>query len=136
MSDIDALQTELTTDPLGRGYAGMTDEQAAADLNTVYRDNPNPPDVVSSAAIWNALDGTEYDALSAGDKALVDFIGGLGGDIPIGSGLIKTKLFAVFAGGTTSRNNLIALASGGQVSRGQELGLGHVTPGIVEEARR
>lgn len=136
MSDIDALKTELTTDPLGRGYAGMTDEQAAADLNTVYRDNPNPPEVVSAAAIWNALDATEYDGLNQTNQGVVDFIGGLGGDIPIASGLIKTKLFALFGAGTTSRNNLIALASGGQVSRGQELGVGKVSAGFVEEARR
>ncbi len=31
------LNTELTTDPLSRGYSGMTDAQAADDLNTVYR---------------------------------------------------------------------------------------------------
>jgi len=28
-----ALKAELTDDPLARGYSGMTDEQAAADLN-------------------------------------------------------------------------------------------------------
>jgi hypothetical protein len=31
------LSDELANDPLTRGYAGMTDVQAAADLNTVYR---------------------------------------------------------------------------------------------------
>ncbi len=31
------LQDELKSDPLGRGYATMTDEQVASDLNTVYR---------------------------------------------------------------------------------------------------
>jgi len=31
------LIAELTGDPLGRGYAGMSDSQAAADLNTAYR---------------------------------------------------------------------------------------------------
>ena len=31
------LKTELTDDPLARGYSGMTDQQAADDLNTVYR---------------------------------------------------------------------------------------------------
>jgi len=37
MADIDALSQELTNDPLGRGYSGMTDQQAADDLNTAYR---------------------------------------------------------------------------------------------------
>lgn len=35
--DYVALINELTTDPLTRGYSGMTDAQAATDLNTVYR---------------------------------------------------------------------------------------------------
>ena len=37
MSRWDDIKTELDTDPLGRGYAGMTDAQAAADMNTAYR---------------------------------------------------------------------------------------------------
>jgi len=32
------LSDELTNDPLTRGYAGMTDEEATTDLNTEYRD--------------------------------------------------------------------------------------------------
>jgi hypothetical protein len=31
--DIGALASELTTDPLARGYAGMSDQAAADDLN-------------------------------------------------------------------------------------------------------
>lgn len=38
--DYPVLADELTTDPLVRGYAGMTDAQAADDLNTVYRSSP------------------------------------------------------------------------------------------------
>lgn len=36
--DWQVLKTELTTDPLTRGYSTMSDIQAANDLNTVYRD--------------------------------------------------------------------------------------------------
>jgi len=36
--DYAALSVELTTDPLTRGYSGMSDEAATADLNTEYRD--------------------------------------------------------------------------------------------------
>lgn len=32
-----SLKSEITADPLGRGYAGMTDQQVADDLNSVYR---------------------------------------------------------------------------------------------------
>jgi len=33
----DALKDELLTDPLGRGYSGMSDQAAVDDLDTVYR---------------------------------------------------------------------------------------------------
>ena len=39
MADLVALKAELDTDPLVRGYAGMTDAQAATDLNLVNRPN-------------------------------------------------------------------------------------------------
>jgi len=38
-----ALTSELTVDPLTRGYAGMTDQQAADSLNAVDRPNVNGP---------------------------------------------------------------------------------------------
>ena len=129
------LETELTTDELSRGYATMSNREAADDLNIVYRDNPNPPTSVSAAALWNAFDPTEYDALSAGDRATVDFIGDLGSDVPIASGLIKNKVFAVFGAGSVSRTNIIALTVVPQVSRGVELGLGKVGEGDVWDVR-
>lgn len=120
-AQIAILADELSNDPIARGYSGMTDQEAADDLNTVYRDDPSPPQTINGAQIWNAIDATEYDALSADDKALVDFFFP-GGDLPIQSGLIKTKLFGIFGGGTTTRANLIALAQP-QITRAQELGI-------------
>jgi len=32
-----SLKTEITTDPLSRGYSGMTNLEAANDMNTAYR---------------------------------------------------------------------------------------------------
>ena len=43
MTDLVALKSELDDDPLGRGYAGMTDQQASDSLNTM--DRPGPVDV-------------------------------------------------------------------------------------------
>lgn len=37
MAEISVLIAELSTDPLGRGYAAMSDEEAADDLNLAYR---------------------------------------------------------------------------------------------------
>ena len=36
-TDLQALKTEINTDPLTRGYSGMTDLQIADDLNDEYR---------------------------------------------------------------------------------------------------
>jgi hypothetical protein len=44
MSNAAALQAELTTDPLSRGYAGMTDAQVVTSLMTVV-DRPVPVDI-------------------------------------------------------------------------------------------
>ncbi len=129
------LEIELTVDELNRGYAGMSDRAAADDLNTVYRDDPNPPTSVFAAALWNAFDPTEYGALSVENKVDMDYIGGLGSDIQVSSGLIKNKVFAVFGVASVSRANIIALTTAPQVSRGVELGLGQVGEGDVWDVR-
>lgn len=57
-----ALQSELTADPLSRGYASMSDADAAASLNAINRAGPNivvPPGAVIA---YLALQG-KYFAL-------------------------------------------------------------------------
>ncbi len=53
MADIAKLKTELTGDRLGRGYTGMTDQQAADDLNTKYRTRNR--DVMTGDEVFQAL---------------------------------------------------------------------------------
>ena len=65
--DYSILNTELTTDPLGRGYAGMTAEQATDDLNTVYRDK-NRTSMLGSE-IWENTDAADFAALSDAKKS-------------------------------------------------------------------
>ena len=48
--DLVALNAELTTDPLVRGYAGMGNAAAADDLNTFYRQGP-----AAEGALYNYL---------------------------------------------------------------------------------
>lgn len=49
-ADIQVIKTEIDTDPLTRGYAPMTDQQVADDLNTLYRPGPAAP-----GALFNYL---------------------------------------------------------------------------------
>ena len=61
MSD---LKTELDADPLVRSYSGMTDQEAADDLNTAYRTRNRAR--LGGDEIAQAADSTEFDALDDG----------------------------------------------------------------------
>lgn len=64
MSDIDPLVDELANDPLGRGYAGMTAQQAADDLNAIIRTRPRT--AVPASEVFARFVPAEYDAALAG----------------------------------------------------------------------
>lgn len=65
-NQIGILKTEISTDPLSRGYSGMTDLEVADDLNTVYRTKVR--DYISGSEILNATDDAEFDALQETKK--------------------------------------------------------------------
>lgn len=46
MMDFFALKTEITTDPLTRGYSAMSDAEVAVDMNTAYRSAPGTLEAV------------------------------------------------------------------------------------------
>jgi len=61
--DTVALKAEIDSDPLGRGYAGMTDRQVADDLNTFYREGtPDPGAMFQYLAENKAKDGVAATA--------------------------------------------------------------------------
>lgn len=133
---IDALRDELTNDPLARGYAGMTTAQKIASLNAV--DRTLPVAAVSGSEIYNAIDQTEFDALGDPDKAKVDRITSLSdpvnlADLP--AGRARATLVAIFTpgAGPISRAALIALTTR-PVSRAEELGIGSVDIGFIDNA--
>lgn len=66
----DVLKDELTSDPLGRGYAGMSDEEAAADLNISNR--PRGRTSMSGDEIFQATNPGEFVALSTGSGNTAD----------------------------------------------------------------
>lgn len=132
--DLVALKSELTTDPLARGYSGLGDEAAANNLNTVNRTRERP--TVTGAQIYNALDPAEFTALSAANQTKVRDIFGLGGDIDVRTGRnARVVLLSLFGAATATRAALAALVQE-PCSRAVELGLGTVTPSDVADARR
>ena len=127
------LATELTVDPLARGYAGMANHQARADsLNTANR--TLTVDVLSSAQIYEAIDVSEFQALTDAQKAYVRDILGLGDSVAVGTGnKARTVLIGAFGGGSTTISALAALLDT-TVSRAVELGLGLVEVGHIIDA--
>ena len=128
-----ALKTELTTDPLGRGYAVMTDEQAAASL--ALSDRQADRDMLDSALLVASIVRAEYATLSANDKDYVRLVGAVDGPLPLTANL-KTQLGAIFPAGSATRANLVALLKR-TGSRAEELNLGgSPTPSDVADAKR
>ena len=124
------LADEINTDPLSRGYDSMTDQQVADDINTEYRTTVIPE--VSPTDIYQAIDPPEWVALSALFQLVVTNVISLP-TVPT-SGNTADGLLAAFGPGTTTRTNLIALATG-NISRGVELEIGEPHAGDVGFAR-
>ncbi len=68
MADAEAIQIELTTDPLIRGYAQMSDQEAYTSLRV--KDRPSALRV-SGTELLGALEKTEYSGLDTGKKSQV-----------------------------------------------------------------
>ena len=81
-AQLEILKGEITTDPLTRGYSGMTDAQIADDLTTAYRERNL--DRLDASTVFNAIDKAEYNALSDANKAMVWNILHLGEINPFG----------------------------------------------------
>ncbi len=129
--DYQVLKTELTTDPLVRGYSAMTDAEAAADLNTVYRTRTRP--FVYGWEILNETDDTEFGALTDVQKnQWLSMCGTL--EIDTGSGVAKSLEATFFGAGTTTRTNLQAIRIE-DISRAVEIVGADVKTGDVGYAR-
>lgn len=129
--DLAALKTELTTDPISRGYGSLSDEQAAESLNAPNR-QPNR-ESLTGGMLAASIVRSELAALATADQNYVRALLPCG-DIPL-TATIKTELGSIFGVGTTTRTNLLALLKR-TGSRAEELGLGFVTPSNVADARR
>lgn len=127
------LRDELQADLLGRGYSGMDDAAAAADLNTAYRSR-NRTSLTASEVLQN-LDLAEWDALQTvadGADAAADIAGhkvrnvglvlsaaaGDGGVDPFGKA--QDLIVGAFGGGSATVTALKA-ARVEAISRAEEL---------------
>lgn len=119
---LDALKAEVETDPLGRGYAGMTDQQLVDSLNAVDREVNR--ETMTGTEILNEINVAEWNALTNAQRQTVWDIVHLGTINPFG--VEATLMTSVFGGGSATITALAA-ARKVAVSRAQELGIGVVT---------
>ena len=154
MSRFQTLADELNNDPLGRGYAGMTDAQAAADINTEYRDVNYPVSLAAlELATRESLKWAEYqERAQAKDNDGVTFLNPNmsefmdlffttsslgGGQIDLQADYMNGLIDRMVAEGSLGPAAADALRNYGvqTVSRGTELEIGTVTEGDVNYAR-
>ncbi len=125
------LSNEINSDPLARGYAGMSDQEVADDLNTTYR-TKNKTTVLGSEVL-NATDDAEFTALSDVNKDRWLALCAVE-QINVTSGVAKSLEASIFGPGTTTRTNLLTLRTE-SISRATELELETVLSGDVQYAR-
>lgn len=145
------LAAELADDPVGIGYVGMNDTEAAAAINaptqTVTRGVPMT-DVLRWAVSSGALLAVQTAAAGGGaganstartlaTGALMMINLGAGTDLGIDDSEVAGMLTAMVQTGVLTSGQRDALVARGtrQVSRADVLGLGNVTPGDVQRAR-
>jgi len=124
------LKTEVTTDPLGRNYVGMTDAQVLADLQALTR-NRNKTAMSGREVAAEVIDAA-YDTLSDVQKS--QFLALVSSDDldPFGMGANVIK--DLFGAGSTTVNNLTT-ARVETINRLVELDLGSPGLGNIVDAR-
>lgn len=125
-----ALWNEINTDPLTRGYSGMTDLQVADDLNTVYRTVDRA--TMTGSEVYNSVDQTEWTALTDAQRDEIWDIIHMNVLNPFGRE--ADRFVAIFGAGSTTVTTLAGLRVD-DVSRANELGFGEVYEGHVTKAR-
>ena len=129
-----ALWNEISFDPAGKGYATMTDAEIASAINAYTEELDRTS--ITSAELWENTALAEYKSLSVAEGQAYGVLISLATiDISPGSNS-RVALLALFPTGSTTRDNLVALAQTPVItSRAAILGLGRVKPGYVAKAR-
>jgi len=128
--DYVALKAEIDTDSLVRGYAGMTNQQVADDMNTVYRTRNRS--VMTGKEVKDRIDTTEWSSRTDAQKQIVLALCNRDDLDPFG---IDAQIFQDEMAGAT--NTLAALTAYRveNISRAVELNLGFIYEADVDSAR-
>ena len=136
--DYQTLADELTNDPLGRGYAGMTDAAAAADLNTEYRTRIRA--TMTGDEVFQQTDPAEFAALDDGSAnntpdSQGHWLAFCGKDSIDPQATANVQFLRHIYGASSTTESNLAAARQETISRATELGFGEVKVGHIEQAR-
>lgn len=120
--EMDILRTELNTDPLGRGYAGMTNAQVVNSLRNVI-DRTRIRSRMDSSAVFQAIDITEFNAKTDQQQRNVMAVLAFGSVNPQGK---EATLFTNIFGAGSATITALAAARQESVPRCVELGIPNV----------
>lgn len=142
----DILVAEIGDDPLGYGYANMSDEQVADALNALTRTKPDDTLYTMRRLMIGVSDAAtliaKMDAVAASNPVVAEAMrmlrtfgegGGISFADPATIAMIQ-QLYAANVLTDTERDELLAIGKQ-PASRAEELGLPQVYPGHVESAR-
>lgn len=144
-ADLLAIKAELTNNPLAlSGYLALTapnDEANANAMNLVRAETAIDRESIPVSEIAKAIDRDEFNAASAADRQWIQMITS-GGDVnPKSGGEVREGLLQIFATGTESRTNLLAIVTmpANRIEHLYKAGTlqvgGSVTPSDVADAR-
>ncbi len=124
------LCDEVSIDPLGRGYSGMTSQQVADDLTTNYR--TAWLSCVDGSALLDAIDAADWVSVTDAQQSQALSILAIGCLNPQGNA--RTLMIGIFGSGSQTIVNMAAVAQE-PISRAAELGLSKVRAGDVESCQ-
>jgi hypothetical protein len=135
-AQIAILHTEITTDPESLGYAGKTDPEVADLLNEVGLSGETIlQGQIDAAEIQKQVVASEFLALSNGEQNLwLAIISPGAGLVDISDSNIQAQALTIWAAGTTTRANLVALATR-SCSRAEKLFEANVSVGHLDVAK-
>lgn len=131
------LYNELHNDPLGWGYAGMTNAQRYAKLTdtTTGRTLPRSdvmPSEIRKAIRWNDIPNGSQ-AANVKQRDVLGWFLTSPDPVDMGDATERNLLLNCFPDPSTSRTEILKLATR-TVSRAEELGIGYLDEGMVERA--
>lgn len=110
--DFPALANEINNDPMTLGYAGKSDYEIATILNTagasgetLFKSYTLVEDIIA------CIVRSEYDALAAAGKTYLNEVVLKSAKVKTGNETLRNQIGGLFAAGTATRTNLIAVAS-------------------------